>query len=370
MSESNANTETELVSPEQQHGEHANAINAMRRRMTIPGDEVNRATQDLPDDQRSAIRGMHAYAIEENLSNDEVGALLQDENKKSYSGVTISLVLRGKYPGNVANVTKAMTAFLTLINKRRDARALPFIQTHLYTKEIEPICTAAVDYQKIGFIFGDNQIGKSECLKYYQRTHNHGSTIYVEMPTGGALCYFLAKLAEAVRIQTQSREVDLRRRIFEAFDDRMLLIVDEADRAVPGPLTPKSALRTFDFISELFNERKCGVVICGNDELRKSLTEGGVVTIMKKSWRRRLCAKQLPAQPSRADLNSFASAWGLPPSADATRKLEEKVIQDEALGVWLTLLRMAAALAKKRGERMKWDHVHLAKAGRDQLEGN
>lgn len=362
--ESTAAPESALTVPDPAPGELNNAINAMHRRMVIPGDVVNKATADLPDDQRSAIRGMHAYAVAENLSNDEVGKLI------NVSGATISLVFRGKYEASLANVAREMDSFLALMNKRREGRALTFINTELYENDIAPICDAAVEFQKIGFLFGDNQIGKSECLKYYQRTHNHGSTIYVEMPTGGALCYFLPKLAAAVRIQTQSREVDLRRRILEAFDDRMLLIVDEADRAVPASkLNPKSTLKCFDFISELYNERRCGVVICGNSELQRALTEGGAIPIMKKNWRRRLCAKQLPATPSRKDLNAFAAAWGLPPSADATRAMEARVIQDEALGVWLTLLRMAAVLAKKRKEKMTWQHVHLAKAGRDQMEG-
>lgn len=353
---------TPTSSPEAKHGlEHANAIDAMTRKMVIPGDVVNKATQDLPDDQRSAIRGMHRFAMDNNLSNAEVGKLI------GVTDAVVSLVFRGKYGASVANVAKEMGSFLTLEEKRNEGRALPFIKTNLYA-EVETICGMALTLQKIGFLFGDNQIGKSECLKYYQRTHNHGSTIYVEMPTGGALCYFLAKLAEAVGIGSQSREVDLRRRILEAFDERMLLIVDEADRAIPGSLTPKSALKSFDFISELFNERRCGVVICGNDELRKAVSKGEVATIMKKSWRRRFCGKELPNTPSRADLNIFAKAWGLPPSADATRELEEKVIQDEALGVWLTLLRYAAILAKQRNTKMQWQHVHLAYAARNEME--
>jgi hypothetical protein len=355
MSKDTDNKTLALIAPETQHGEHANAITAMQRGMVIPGDVVNKATQDLPDDQRSAIRGMHAYAVDNNLSNAEVGKLLK------LSDATVSLVFRGKYAGGVANVAKEMKSFLELMERRQQGRALAFVKTELYLAEIEPICTAAVDFQKIAYLFGDYQIGKSECLKYYQKTHNHGSTIYVEMPTGGALCYFLAKLAEALRIGSQSREVDLRRRILESFDDRMLLIVDEADRAIPDKSQgiPKSAIKCFDFISELFNERRCGVVICGNEELRKALTEGSVA-LMKKTWRRRLCAKALPAQPSRKDLNTFASQWGLPPSAGAARELEKRIIEDEALGVWLTTLRMASVLAKKRNQPMKWDHVHLA----------
>src|SRR5688572_27414234 len=103
---SDADANTSLVSPEQQHGtEHANAISAMNRRMIIPGDVVNRATADLPDNQRSAIRRMHAYAVENNLSNADVGKLLR------CSDAVVSMVFRGKYEANVANITKDMEDF-------------------------------------------------------------------------------------------------------------------------------------------------------------------------------------------------------------------------------------------------------------------
>lgn len=356
------------VSPEQEHGvEHANAISAMNRGMIIPGDVVNKATQDLPDDQRSAIRGMHAYAVDHHLSNVEVGRLLKNEQGKPYSDAAISLVFRGKYGASLANITKEMKDFLALEEKRNKGRALPFIKTVL-ADQIGAVCEAARTFQKMAFLFGDNQIGKSESLKHYRNTHNHGSTVFVETPTGGGLCYFLTKLAVAVRIGTQSRETDLRRRIFESFDDRMLLIVDECDRAIPSRYVPRTSLRTFDFICELFNETKCGVVLCGNSDFRKHLEEGEVATIMRKTRRRRLCAMQLPAEPSRKDLNTFAEAYGLPPSAGATRDLEKLVIEDEALGVWLTLLRMAAVLAKEDGKRMKWDHVNRAYEGRNAME--
>lgn len=349
-----------LVSPETQHGEeHANAISAMHRKMVIPGDVVNRATQELPDDQRSAIRGMHAYAVENNLSNAEVGKLLK------VTDAVISLVFRGKYGASVANIASEMKRFLALMEKRNQGRKLAFIKTKLWEK-METVCDTAREFQKIAFFFGDSQVGKSECLKYYRETHNHGSTIYVEVPTGGGLIHFLTKLAEALRIQTQMREMDLRRRIFSAFDDRMLLIVDEAHRAIPGRYVQRTALKTIEFVRELFNERQCGVVFCATNVFRDEMEQGEVSLIMKQTRRRRLCAMQLPDKPSREDLNIFAKAYGLPPSAGAARTLEAKVIEEEALGMWLTLLRMAAVLAAKR--EMKWDHVHAAYQGLREME--
>lgn len=354
-------------SPDEQNGEQSNAINAMDRGMVIPGDVVNKATENLPDAQRSAIRGMHAYAIDNKLTNGEVGKLLKKENGKPYDGAAISLVFRGKYPAGLENITSEIADFLALEEKRNKGRALPYIKTELY-EQIEAVNDAARTFQKMAFFFGDNQIGKSEANKHYRTTHNHGSTVYTEFPAGGALCYLLAKLAEGLRIGTQSRETDLRRRIMSAVDDRMLLIFDEVDRAIPSSYVPKSSLRTFDFICELFNERKCGVVLIGNSDFRKHLEEGEVATIMRKTRRRRLCAMQLPALPSRKDLNTFAAAYGLPPSSGATRELETKIIEQEALGVWLTLLRMAAVAAKDAKQKMSWDHVVHAYHGRNAME--
>lgn len=341
----------------------SNAIAAMQRKQNIPGDVVNMATAELPDEQRSVIRAMHAYAVENDLSNVEVGRLLK------LSDSTVSLVFRGKYEAGIANVVKAMKDFLDLQAKRNEGRKLAFIPTRLYS-DIESVCDNAISFQRIGFIFGDSQIGKSECLKHYQRTHNHGSTIYVEMPTGGSLIQFLTKLAEILRIGAQGRETDLRRRILNAFDDRMLLIVDEAHRAIPGQCgAPKTAIKTIDFIRELFNERQCGVVICATNVFATAMEQGTVALIMKQLRRRRGIIMRLADKPSREDLNTFAEAYGLPPSANAARELETRMIEDEALGMWLTVFRMAAKLAaKKKAPRLTWDHVIAVEAGLRAME--
>ena len=66
---------------------------------------------------------------------------------------------------------------------------------------------------------------------------------------------------------------------------------------------------------------------------------------------------------------TFANAHGLPASEGDARKLESMMVDDEALGMWLTLLRMSAKVAATRREKLTWSHVIAAHAGLKQLEG-
>jgi len=345
------------------HPGNTGTIAMNSRRFTIPGDMVYRATADLSDHQRSAIRGMHAYAVEKDLSLVEQGQLLK------ISDTTLSLIYRGKYEAKLDNVVKIMADFLTLEEKRNENHRLPFIETAL-TRKIWNVCERAREFQKIAFIFSDSQVGKSTAFEEYYRTHNHGSTIYTEMPTGGGLTHYLAELASRLKISTNLSSTEMRRRIFDAFDDRMLLIVDEASRAIAikGSGKRSTSLETIDFIRELFNRRKCGVVICGTNVFRDAMERGSVMEILKQLLRRRLCILQLPNTPTRDDLISFSNAYGLPPSEGVARELENRVVENEALGMWLLTLRMAAEIAAKRKVKMTWSHVIDASNAQKSME--
>ena len=333
-------------------------------RNTIPGDVVNKATADLPDNQRSSIRRFHAHYVEQDLSIAEAAELIH------VSPSTLSLILRGKYEAKLDNVVSIIERFFELADKRAAGRKIEFIPTKL-TKSIWSVCDAALEFQRIAYIFGESQIGKTESLAAYARSHNHGSTIYVSMPTGGALVHFLAKLCDKLRISSNLRGQDCRRRIIEAFDDRMLLIVDEAHQCIPRPGCRTSAsLQSIEFIRELFDERHCGLVICATNVFRDAMErDAGFSRLLAQTRRRRLCALQLPDRPTRDDLNTFAAAYGLPPSDGAARELETTVIDEEALGMWLTVLRMASKISSQRKQKLEWAHVQSAYAGLQQLEG-
>ena len=115
--------ETEDIQSEETKG----GIAAFRGQR-IPGDVVFKATADLPDWQRSAIRGFHAYAVEHDLSNRELAKLIK------FGDAAIGTVFRGKYGAKVDGIAKAMKDFIDLEGKRKESRKLPFIVTKLATK--------------------------------------------------------------------------------------------------------------------------------------------------------------------------------------------------------------------------------------------
>ena len=330
--------------------------------LRIPGDVVNKATSELPDNQRSAIRRLHAHYIEHELTMEETGSLI------GLSPATVSLIFRGKYEAKLDSVVKEINAFFELLDKRSQGRRLNFIHTKL-SDQIWKVCHAALEFQKIAYIFSDSQIGKTENLIAFRDAHNHGSTIYVRMPTGGALSNFLIELARELRIGENLSITRLRERIKAAFDDRMLLLVDEAHLCIKENGRSQRSIESIDFVREIFDQRKCGVVICATNVFRDAMENGPVHKILRQIKRRRLCALQLPNQPTQADLNTFAAAYDLPASAGAARQLEHRMIQEEALGMWLTLLRMGAKLAVQRKQAMRWSHVLDAYAGLKELEG-
>ncbi len=327
----------------------------------ISGDIVNKATADLPDNQRSAIRRLHAHYMENNFSLGDIAKLVD------FSDATISLIFRGRYDGSLENVVEKINKFFKLQDERSQSRRLPFIKTKM-TERIWHVCDSALEFQKIAFIFGDQQIGKTEALKAYRDDHNHGSTIYVRMPTGGALCNFTLELARVLRIGENYSVNRTRERIKAAFDDRMLLIVDEAHACIKEHGRSQRSVETIDFIREIFDETQCGVVICATNVFRDAMDTGALHKILRQIKRRRLCSLQLPNAPTQNDLNAFAAAYGLPPSSGEARALEKRMIEDEALGMWLTLLRMGAKIASTRKEKMSWNQVRLAEEGLQDLE--
>lgn len=327
----------------------------------ISGDVVNRATAELPDNQRSAIRRLHAHYVEHNLTLSETGKLI------NYSDAVCTLLFRGKYEGNLNNIVTAIGKFFELNDERNTSRRLSFIKTDL-TDRIWKVCASALEFQKIAFIFGDMQIGKTEALKAYRDAHNHGSTIYVRMPTGGAMCNFVVEMARALRIGENYSVTRLREKLKSAFDDRMLLIVDEAHACIKEQSRSQRSVETIDFIREIFDERQCGVVICATNVFRDAMDTGNLYKILRQTKRRRLCSLQLPGTPSQNDLNMFAAAYNLPPSKEEARALEKRMVEDEALGMWLTLLRMGAKIAARRKQDMDWNHVIMAHAGLRELE--
>jgi DNA transposition AAA+ family ATPase len=326
-----------------------------RQSNRIPGYKVVEATKALPDDQCLAIRWLHAYYYDGGLGLGAVGEAI------GYDAGTISKVFAGTYAGNLAQVTQAIDRFRKLAEERATLNRAPYIETTLY-REIETCCQAALTYQKIVFLFGESQVGKSAALLHYAKTHNHGETTYLEMPVGGSLSHFLAALAAKCRFTNSARGDVLQLNIMKCFGPNNLLIVDEVARALQAKAYGGSALKTLDFMRSLHDTTGCGVVLCGTNVFRDQMKDESLKKFLNQFNRRCLLRRQLPDVPSSADLDVFARYYQLPPAEGAAAKLQAAVVTEHGLGVWLTTLVAADRKARKEKKSLTWSHVLNAHA--------
>jgi hypothetical protein len=144
-----------------------------------------------------------------------------------------------------------------------------------------------------------------------------------------------------------------------------------------------------EFLREIWDRRRCGVVMCGTDVFRDGLRTH---PILKQLWLRGYRPLQLPSTPTQSQLAEFARAFGLEPAQDknmaveissiddagekqvkrVTRnplKLEGDVVTKFGLGRWVGILEDAADMAKENGTRMTWGRVIVAHEQWQQLEG-
>lgn len=331
------------------------------RKFRVPGDVVNIATAELPDEQRSAIRWLHSYATENNLSYSELAT------KVRYDESTLSRVFNGKYAGDLSAVCNEILALKKLEEDRATVHRTGFVKTSLATG-IWKVCDAARIYQGIFGIKGDSQIGKTTALEKYTEENNHGSTIYVRMPEGGTLSYFMGELALKLRISPSLKESELRRRIITAFDDRMILIVDEAHQCLRAD-GAKRGLRTIEFIREIHDRAKCGIVLAMTEEGWAAIDTGRYAKMLEQLKRRCVSVRKLPARPSARDLDTFAASFGLTPAEGETLTIQTDVIHAHGLGKWLKTLSAASRVASREKAKLGWVHVVKAYAGLRSLEG-
>jgi len=229
--------------PDRPTTERVTPVQAKMQRFAIPGDIVQQSIQSLPTDQQKTVRWFANWCRENQPDKTAMSALLKKPGGRGfYSYDSIYHVLTGsrlKQGGNVTPVITAMAAFEKLENERANQIESGWISTRL-GKLISDRCRRAFLRNRILFIFGDSQIGKTENLKKYAKDHNHGETIYIETPSGGMLGTFLIELGRQLNISTKIPQAELRGRIIKAFDSNMLLIADELHRCPPLPRPPRT----------------------------------------------------------------------------------------------------------------------------------
>lgn len=373
----------ETTTPQEAQAGEVQLAPRLLSRWGIPTDTAVRATAGLPEYERDQLRWLARYGAHGNFSQHEIAGMLKKPNGEPYSRDSVYAALTGRRSQEGVSLRQMADAIAVFRRRQEEtaaARTTGFVETRL-SRRIFAICDRARKKGRIAAIFGPTQVGKSVILDEYQRTHNHGQTHLVRMPTRGSVSHFVEELASTLKIPSQRREMAVRRRIFDAFDPSILLIVDEAHQCLMN--RSESSGMTLEILRELHDRRKCGIVICGTEVLRSALRTSPV---LNQLWQR--TTPSLIVQVGRSDytdgeLAEFSRSFGLEPAPDreigvrystggdgepqSTYRqnpwaLQNRIVRQDSLGAWCKLLDDARDLAEASDGKMSWSKVIVAYA--------
>lgn len=351
------------------------------RKWGIAADVVAKATESLDDNERDLIRWLDAWGRESKRPMREVAALIVKENGEPYSYDQMYAVLTGRRTDAGAAIDRycsAIERFKRRVTETDAKLSTQFVETSL-TTHLHRIFRRAFETHRLAFVFGEAQIGKTAAATEYARRHNHGETILIRMPTGGALVTLSDEMCLRFGISRNNFAFG-RRRVMDAITDRNLLIVDECHHALQ---TRGGITRSLEWLREIHDRRGCGMVLIGTYAFKSALETNSV---LKQLWRRKSpgLVVQLPELPSPTDVLKFSAAFGLPPAPDHDlgikyqgvnlesgevetktfkanpARLQADQLRHHGLGAWIKLLEDAKDAAKADGKDITWGRVLAA----------
>jgi DNA transposition AAA+ family ATPase len=248
-----------------------------------------------------------------------------------------------------------------------------FVETSI-GKRVHWACQRAFIRQKIAYVWGESQIGKSTCVVEHQRRNNHGQTYYVEMPPAAGVQLMTREIAKALHVATQTCYEKLIQDVIAALDDSKLLIIDEVHR-VFTTYQKTSVMRCLDVLRHIHDRTRCGMVLVGTNVLRDQLRRGEFFQYLKQLRQRGLIEVQLPSTPPQEDLDLMARHFGLDPAKHGVFEWEVKgalgqkvkvkyssldvmldIAKEDGCGKYIIRLQDATELASNKGQKLSWEH--------------
>lgn len=316
------------------------------------GEKVIEATKALPDHQRDAIRWLFHYCIENGLTMQQASESIRFDKTSVYR------VMTGKYAAKPDGIVEAILSFKKLVEQRDFISRPNFVDTET-SKKIHKICESALIYNSISFIFGESQIGKTTALLEYARRNNHGRTKYIRMPSSAGIQLMMKEFAVACAVSPRSCFEQLRERVLRAIDRNHLVIVDEVHQTFVS-YHKKARLSSLELVREIHDRTGCGMVLCGTNVLKEELQQGEHKKLLDQLRLRGIFTLQLPAVPTRKDLDAIAVSYGLAPADGEAEQLMLHIAKSYGLGKFCKFLAAASRHATKKGEKMKWKHFVTA----------
>lgn len=322
--------------------------------INIGGDTVTQSTEHLEEPQKGLVRWLFNLSRKNNWTWADITKATRIDTSTLYR------IWTDKYrdkTGERVNLDKVCER-IARFKKEEEARAsivsAKFVETSVWHR-VTWLCEQVFVRQKIGFLGGDSQIGKSTCLREHQRRNNHGQTVYAEMPPAGGVQLMTRYIARALFISERSSFDNLLADIIRGLDSSRLLIIDEIHR-VFTTYQKSSVMRCLDVLRHIQESTGCGMVLCGTNAFRDEMDHGQFAKYLQQLQRRGLYEVQLPASPPREDIDLVSAEFGLPVAQGEAEDIVLTIAKSHGFGMLITRLTDAASMAKKKGEPIEWAH--------------
>ena len=342
----------------------------VQRGISMPAHQVRIAVAQavargqLTDDEGEEVWWLYNYAQDHHLNAADLA-----ERMKCYDKNTLYQVFRGSYGvykdgrcSSWSSVVQEIRAFKRVEVEEARKKNVGLIETEV-KQTVWRCCDAALNDGMVSFIYGRTRIGKSVALQAYQREHNHGQTVYIEMGSGWTRTRFVRELARMFGNGVKAtKSWALEDAIFDTLKRSNLLIVDEFHKALTTTGERQSAT-VLEFIRDIRDRTSCGLVLCATKVGMERFETGANRQTFEQLIGRSIIKAVLPDRPPVRDLNAIARAFGLPlPTGDELRGVKELV---GAFGLerLFAYLQKAYALTRTAGEPMTWAAFAKVKNG-------
>ena len=360
MSEQKKTTQPELPGVEPAPGEKHSAV--IMRGISMPAHQVRIAIDQavargqVSEEDGEEVWWLYNYANDNHLKEGDLAAKM-----KAYDKNTLYQLFRGSYGvqsngkhSSWNNIIATIKEFKKIEIEEAKKKNVGIIETEV-KQTVWRCCDAALNDGMVSFIYGRTRIGKSVALQAYQREHNHGQTIYIEMGSGWTRTRFVRELARKFGNGVKATKCwALEDAIFGSLTRYNLLIIDEFHLAMETA-TDASAKAIMEFIREIYDRTGCGLVMSATKVGLTGIESGKNMLLFDQLRRRGVVRVILPDVPPVRDINTIARSFDLPLPAGEILQHIKTLIKTRGLGVFIKYLQKSYAVSRKAKEELSWD---------------
>ena len=270
------------------------------------------------------------------------------------SASRLSPIFAGKYQGDTHSALADIAAFLVKLENEGEIAPLPFVETSMWTTVRKSIEAARFD-KRPQFVFGQSQMGKTECLLHYQKMFPL-SVKYYRFRAGMSHTDFILDMLKVWGIHdVPATKYKRREALYAKIQPGDTLILDEMQLALRLASRGSEAEKIIEEVRSIYDEKRIGLVMCGTLVTQGLLTTGAAAPLFAQLLRR--CGKPVifPSEMKLDDVRRFWEAAGLPEPAELAQKNALKAkIRAEGVTGFVALIQHARRLAVKRKVRLSW----------------